>query len=194
MQQDQRPESGSRPNSGGDWPATLIEAMALSAAVFLRRGFGDRYIGLQGAIAAGIILFCAASCRDSDSVPLFIFFWAYLCMCGGARAEVVRRRSQGLSISHSRYNGWPRLMRFFPGWKEMTVKRFVEPLVAFAAAILAYLVNRPLGLYLFFAAWSLFVTSHLIELRDRKLALDMHDAVIEAQQRAERFRSMRGDR
>ncbi|MGA2230852.1 MAG: hypothetical protein ABSH22_08125 [Tepidisphaeraceae bacterium] len=194
MQQNQKPNSSGQPDSGANWPGVFMEALAFSVAVFLRRRFGDRYVGVHGAIAAGLILFIAASCRDSDAPPMFIFLAAYLCMCARARAGVLRRRLQGLSTSHSRYNGWPRVMRFFPHWNEVSVKRFVEPGMAFVAAILAYVISVPLGLYLMVAAMSLFVTSQMIELRNRKLALDMHDAVIEAQERAERFRSFRGER
>ena len=92
------------------------------------------------------------------------------------------------------YTGYPRLWKLAPRASEITVKKYVEPLVAFAVGVTLCAYSPPLGIYVILGAFALMGTVMLSEETQRQRAIEMNDAVIEQQLVAERFRDMRGDR
>ena len=123
-----------------------------------------------------------------------LFLLAYLKACVVARAGVLWRKLKKQEFNHTMCSGWPYLMRVFPRWTELTVKRYVEPLLVVVIAIPFLYFIPALGFYLLLAAGALFVTVDQTEVEARRRAELMHDAVIEATQQAERFRAMSGGR
>ncbi|MCE9592333.1 MAG: hypothetical protein K8S99_17650 [Planctomycetes bacterium] len=171
----------------------FARSLAVSVEVFLRRGFGERYIGLQAAVAMPIILFFGVFFPEDDPGPMLWFLLAYLVMCVRARIDGFRRRRRGELRSHSFYNGWPRLARVNPKFTESQVKRKTEPLLVLAVGYLVWQLNRPLGMYLILSAAALFLVAVLTERYERARAMDMNDAVIEQHRLAERFRELNDD-
>lgn len=169
-------------------------ALAFSIEIFLHRGFGSRYMGTQGFIALGIIPLYAFLWVDSgyDPLPLLWFMGVYFVMCVIVRIDCTRRWYRG-ERTHSRYTGWPRLMRVFPWMSESTVKRYVEPVVATAIGLAILPFNAPLGVYLIIAATALHMMMTEIDRCVRIRVRDMNDAMYEQQELVEQFRIMRGE-
>ena len=103
------------------------------------------------------------------------------------------RRLRGELPIHSRYCGYPRLMKLCLCLSEITVKRFVEPLLVFLGGVFTLQVNQPLGFYWMIGAACMCGQASQAEAWERMQATNMHDAVLDQQEVAERFRGMRGD-
>lgn len=189
MQQQQPKGAIEQWKSSMNFLVFVFQCAAVSVEVFLHRRFGERYIGLQGVLAIVLMLFFSLFFPGHDLHPLVWFLGAYLAMCLCARIGVFYRRFKGEHY-HSFYTGSPTIRHFFPGWKETTVKRFVEPFFVFAIGFALIDYNRPLGAYLIFAAIGLFFTVNLTCMHEHAQALDMHDAVIAQTQVADRVREM----
>ena len=122
-----------------------------------------------------------------------LFLLAFLFMCVKTRIAITLSRTNGEPPVHSRYCGYPRLMKFLPWASELTVKKYIEPLAAILAGYLTLPFSQPLGLYWMIGGICIASFTSSAEAWERKRATDMHDAVIEQQQIADRFRSMRGE-
>jgi hypothetical protein len=176
-----------------NWLNIVPEAWAISVQVFTHRGFGERYLGPQ---AAAVILLVPCYCmlwQHADLRPMFLYLAAYLLMCLLARLGMGLRRWRGESPIHSRYCGYPRLMKLCPRLSEITVKRFIEPLLVFLGGVFTLHVSQPLGFYWMVAAACMCGQASQAEAWERMQATNMHDAVLDQQEVAERFRGMRGD-
>jgi hypothetical protein len=88
---------------------------------------------------------------------------------------------------------YPRLMKLCPRLSEITVKRFIEPLLVFLGGVFTLHVNQPLGFYWMVGAFCMFGQASQADAWAREQATNMHDAVLDQQEVAERFRGMRGD-
>jgi hypothetical protein len=161
---------------------------AVTVEVFLRGRFGSRYLGVQAAIALVLIPVFGMLWPDQDQQPLFVFMGAYLFMCVVAQAGIARRALRG-DLEHTRYNGLPRLAWMF-GVAERPVKRVVEPLLVLFVGAAINDNNVPLGHYLMFAAACLFITATMDDNWESWRVDSMHDAVMEQQGIARRFRTM----
>lgn len=175
------------------WGLFFCRSLAASVEVFLHRGIGERYLGWQAAAVLVIVPLFGLGWEGYDQGPMMLFLMAFLFMCFCARISSIVRRVRGRP-GHTFYTGWPRIMSDRAKWSEMTIKRFVEPLIVLCIGFLFLLVSPPLGAYLMTAAVGLFMSVSAIDLEDRTRALDMHDAVIHQEVVAERFRDMRGER
>ena len=122
------------------------------------------------------------------------FLFAYFKACLVARAGVVWRQRKGVDFEHSKYSGTPYLMKVFPRWNEVKIKRFLEPGLVFFMAILLGNYVPALTMYLMIAGFALMIANNQAEEYERRRALMMKDDLIEAQQRAERVRSMWSNR
>jgi len=171
----------------------ICRSLSVSVEVFLHRGMGERYLGLQAAAVLLLVPLYSLVWPGYDLRPLMLFLLAYLVMCCLARVSSIAHRLAG-EHCHSHYTGWPRGIK--PGAKcsELTVKRVVEPAIVMAAGFLLRQVNPPLGTYLMLAGGSLFISVSASETEQRTRALDMNDAVINQEQVADRFRDMRSER
>lgn len=181
-------------NTGINLVGAVVEAMAFTMALFLHRKFGSRYIGRNAAMGILVILVFAAVMPMPGAWTMILFLVAYFKAWIYARAGVLYRRFKRQENEHTRYSGWPYLMTVLPGWTELTVKRFIEPLLVVVVGVVLWFFVPGLGLYLVMAGVSLFISVELAEAYDRRRAEMMHDAVIEATQRAERFRTMSSGR
>lgn len=172
----------------------VLRSITVTVEVFLHRRFGSRFLGLQAALGILVILLFAGIIPAPGSWGLILFLLAYLKACLVARAGIVWRRVRGEEFEHTLYSGQPWLMKVFPRLNELTIKRVIEPMAVFvvAAAIMNFI--PALGLYLLMAAIALGISVNHTEGEERRRAQMMNDAVIDAQQRAERFRSMSGRR
>jgi hypothetical protein len=178
--------------TGLNWIAFISRTGAVTVEVFLHSRFGERYIAMEAVAALVLIPVFGLFWPDSDVLPLMQFMGVYLFMCLMARIGVTARRLRG-NGEHSRYTGYPHLVRMF-GLPEVAVKRFVEPIVVAFAGAVANPLNEPLGGYLMFAAVCLFISTNLDDMWTRTRAIDVHDAVIEQQMAARRFREMANNR
>jgi hypothetical protein len=173
--------------------ALILFILAVSTEVFLRKGFGPRYFGLQSALAALAIPFFTIFFPHDDPRPLMWFLMAYLGMCLLCRIGTMACTARGLHC-HSRYNGRPLLCRVLPWMSEVAIKRSVEPAVVLVAGLLIAEWNLPLGSYLMLSAFGLAATAFLIEAHERQRSMDMLDGYLDQTVIAERFRQMRGIR
>jgi hypothetical protein len=171
----------------------VVHAWAVSVEVFLRRGFGSRYIGLQAALVLLLVPFYALIWNGHDPRPMFLFLVAYLGLVAFARIGVLFRVLRG-DQRHSGYSGWPRCLNSRSRICEIKVKKFVEPFVVLAIGGLIGNHNPPLAIYLVIASFCLMVTVHESDNWIRRRATDMNDAVLDQQVIAERFRDLRRDR
>jgi len=181
-------------NAGINVLISLAQGMAFTVEVFLHRRFGSRFIGRQAAMGLLMILLFVALTPMPGAWAMVLFLLAYAKTWLYARAGVIWRRINKQEYEHTRYSGGPLLMAIVPGWTELTVKRFVEPLLVVLVGGVTWLLVPAMGIYLVMAGVSLFITVNLAEAYERRRAEMMHDAVIEATQRAERFRAMSSGR
>jgi hypothetical protein len=187
--QHQEPFQGIR--NGFNLMAFVAQTGAVSVEVFLHRRFGGRYIGLQGAAAVFLIPCFGLLFPHEDIRPLFYFLAAYLLMCSVARVGIARRNRRG-DREHSRYNGWPGMLRRSRAHREQFIKEKAEPIFTVLVAFLVLGSSRPLGCYLMFAAFCLMVSNRMMGAHEEQLTADMHDALFEQQQAMARLRKLQG--
>jgi len=189
MSDDNQPFSLPSANQVGNIVELAISGWALSMEVWLRHGFGSRYIGIQGITVIPIIIGFSMLFEGHDIRPLYYFLLGYLGMVGFRRAQMVIRVRKG-ERNHSRYSGTPGLM---PRWSEITVKKYVEPIFTFFTGIVICQFNAPLGAYVFIGGFMLMLAISSAERWTRQRVREMNDAVSEQEVIAERFRDLRGD-
>lgn len=173
----------------------LFAARAIASPVepILRRKFGTRYFGWATAVGFFAPPLWMMFWPGEDPSGIFVFWLIFLLMQLSARIESARMAAKGQYI-HSRYNGWPRLARFFKTMPEQRIKAGPEPLFVFIAGAALMSVTAPLGSYLMVAAFSLFAMHAVADAVERAQAVEMNDALIEQQNVAERFRQMQNGR
>jgi hypothetical protein len=179
----------------GNWMNILVVVMqvfARSIEVFLRRDFGHRYLGLQGALVLVLVPVFSLLFPGYDLRPLLLLLPAYLFFCVIHRLRQFRVR-RNVPPRHSYYNGRPLLNSLLRKLDESWIKRFCEPFLVVVAGGMVGDWNVPLGAYLSVAGICLFFVENLLAIRESQQATDLNDALIEQQLRAERFRHMRGD-
>jgi hypothetical protein len=183
-------DSGDTTRNGINIAMLIIRAWATSLEVFLHKGMGRRYNGIQAALVLLLVPFYSLAWPHDDLRPLLWFLLAFLVMCGVTRIGSLLRRGQPC---HSFYTGWPRLMGRTRKLSEVTFKRYIEPILVLAIGFaLRENVNPPLGTYLMIGAGCLFLSVSVSVIEEQVRAEDMNDAVIEQSMVAERFRGMRG--
>lgn len=170
----------------------FARTFSMTVEVFLRGGFGSRYLGMHAAGGIVLIPFWSVFWPREDCRPLLGFLFAYLAMCFLARLGMGWRALRGVR-SHTRYNGRPRLLRLCPWMDEVRFKKQVEPVLVFTLGVLLLPLSQPLGSFLMVAAFALVVSVHMVDTYGRVRAMDMHDAFLEQRELAERFRRMRDE-
>ncbi len=193
MSTQQPDNSGSSPQMGANWLLFVVHAWAVSIEVFLHRGIGERYVGAQGAAVLLLVPVYCLGWEGYDLAPMMYFLAAYLVMCLLARLEVIARRRRG-EYGHSQYTGRPLIMRLFPGWDEVKVKANTEPLLVVIIGCLTFALSPPLCFYLIIAAICLAAKTNGEAVLEHQFTLDLNDAVIEQEVRAERFRDIHRNR
>jgi hypothetical protein len=170
----------------------MMGAWVVSIEVFIRRFFGENYIGFKGPAVLFLVPFFSLFWQHYDIWPLVQFMGVFLCMCVAARAGTANRKRNGFHM-HSKYSGQPLLSLLLPGVSEIRVKQYVEPLFVAAVGYVTREFNEPLGWYLILGAVCMSCSMKINSMYwDRRVG-DLNDAVIEQQYVAERFREMRGE-
>ncbi len=169
----------------------LLAAQSMAAPLepFLRHHFGSRYFGIPSMLGLFIIPLWMVLWPGEDPRPIMGFWMLFILVQLIARIECVTTAARGRLI-HTRYNGRPRLASVFRKTPERTLKSTHEPWLAIVAGALALTFSPPLGSYLIAAGVCLAVCSSVGEAVERARALQLHDAWIEQQVLAERFREM----
>lgn len=194
MDQQQQPGRLQQAKSAFGWLLFISKTFAISVEVFLHKGIGSRYIGIQGLGAAAIIFFWGGFWPEHDVRPMLVYLLFYFAFCFAHRMDALMRMRRGGEQGHSYYTGWPILMRFNKRANEITVKRIVEPMFVFVVGVFMCDVSEPLGTYLMVAAVGLLVSVQSNFIFDQTQATDMNDAMVQQKQLAERLRELRGDR
>jgi hypothetical protein len=171
----------------------VMQTLAVSVEVFLRRRIGSRYMDKPGAFAVLLIPCWSLFWPEEDPRPLFWFLGAYLVMCARVRMTSLRRRFRG-EEGHTRYNGWPIILSLplLRRLSEAKAKAAVEPLLVVLVGAMVMNSSPPLGSYLVAAAVGLMLSHGALEAHERTRLMDMNDSVIDQRHLAERFR--RGNR
>jgi len=193
MQQPEESSGLDRVRNSFNWFTLIVNSIACTVQVFIHSRIGERFVGLHGLVGAAIIFLWTLLFPQDDSRPMMWFLVAYLVMCGWTRTTSLYRKLKG-RVGHSRYNGYPRVMRFCPRLNEIKVKRMLEPLLVFGTGVLCVRWSEPLGAYLMASAVALLLSVEAIEMHQRQRAMDLLDNSIDQQGIAERFRELRGDR
>lgn len=172
----------------------LARCFAFPAELFLRRPgtFGSRYFGFE--VLGGLvrIVFWAALWPGHDPSSLKWLLLVVLLLLALVRVMTLHRDRPGPRY-HTRYGGEPelaRLLRRTPEWKV----KALEPVIVLLAGMSLLRWDEPLGSYVMASAAGLFITG-AAGLRFQTIrALDMHDALIEQRDAAERLRRMQNGR
>jgi len=175
------------------WLALLCQVLETSIVVFLRKGFGERFLGGQAAAVIPLVLVYSLAWEGHNVTDLWLFLGLYLLGCVMARAGAARQRRRG-EVVHSHYSGWPIIleMRPFRGrLTERTAKSTVEPLLVFLVGLLLMEASKPLSCYLLLAAGGLAVSMRMAIAYERQQLLYARDAYIAQRRLAEQVRSGR---
>lgn len=190
---DQPEPKGWTPIEDAQNAATILLLVAQSLAspveVFLRTRFGRRYFGVPAAIGLFAVPMWMLFWPREDPTPILAFWLLYLVMQIRARVESIVLAAKS-EPCHTRYNGYPRLARFFKRTDERKIKAGAEPMLVIITGICMLAVSKPLGSYLITAGVCLSLVASVIESVERNRALSMRDAWIEQEQMAARFREL----
>lgn len=176
------------------WSVFLFQVLEASVVVFLRRGFGSRFLGIHAAVVVPLVLVYTLLWEGHDVRPVLVFLACYLVAVGVARTGCLWRRWKGRE-EYSYYSGSPSVVRWpvFQGrLSERTAKAIVDPLLVAACGVAMLPASEPLGWYLVIAAGGAAASMQVAISYERTRVMDMRDAFIEQRNVAERFRG--GDR
>jgi len=126
---------------------------------------------------------------QEDYTPIFVFWGLVFLMQLRARIESLVMVAKG-EIVHTRYNGYPRLARIFKNTNEQKIKGNIEPVLVMIVGAALLAVSEPLGSFLIVSGLSLAIVAGVIESVERNRTLSMHDAWLEQQDQAARFREI----
>lgn len=194
-QPSQEPNWAPQPWQNANLPLFVIRTWATSIYVFIRGGFGSRFLGLQAAAVLLLAPLYASVKRVTDLDTMCFYLCMYLAMC--FLHKQISRRRQRLNIpSHSFYDGFPCLRRFFPWVKcsEVTFKRFVEPVVVIALGIAMVPSDEPFGMYIVTGGLCMAFLASAYSVQEQARLDDLNDSILDQQALAERLRESRGDR
>ena len=173
----------------------LMQTLATSIQVFIRGGFGARYLGLNAAAVLVIVPLFFTFKRVTDFREIGFYLAGYVVLCCLHRQGIKLRLKRG-EVWHSYYDGEPLLKRFFPRLKcsEITFKRWIEPFLVLGAGLLWAKGNEPIGTYLMLCAASMAYLAHASIVVEQNRLHDLNDSVIDQRTLAERFRDSSRDR
>jgi len=172
----------------------LTRAWSDSFLVFLRTGFGSRFQGMApvGAFLLMVFWTLLFMGEGHDPMPMKIFILSYLAVNGCHQAAALWRKIRRIpDEEHSRYCGYPRLLKNFPRFSETTIKVRIEPIFVCLTGCVLWTINVPLGLYFICGSFCMNASVSLVENWHREQALRVHDQMIEQQQMSERIREFR---
>lgn len=173
----QRSQPGDRLTMEGGINATnvLVNAHASTVTPFFRTDFGSEGLGMPGLI--GVFMILGWGCHF-NCYPMFIYFvvWMGVLLCQRVKTFINWRR--GMMI-HSRYNGYPWIIRrCFPRLSELNAKA-VEAFACFGIGGLIAQFIPPLGWYLMLGLPSILISEAIIVETTKRRLQAMRDAAIE---------------
>jgi hypothetical protein len=166
------------------------QVMAAPVEVFLRKRFGRRYHGVPAFLGLLAVPMWMLLWPQEDFTPIFVFWGLLFLMQLRARIESLVMVAKG-ELVHTRYNGYPRLARIFKNTNEQKIKGKIEPVFVMIAGAALLAVSEPLGSFLIVSGLSLAIVAGVIESVERNRTLSMHDAWLEQQDQASRFREIK---
>ena len=167
----------------------VLHIYSTSIEVFLHRGMGARYLGLQAVFVLFLVPLHPGFMRTKDPSLTGLFLLAYLGACLGQRAVMLARQRTG-EVVHSRYNGYPWILGAKSRIDELTWKGRVEPLLVVLGGVLFACLDEGFGSFVMTAGGAMFLKNLMHQqLRSQEL-MDMQDSLVEQQQRAAQFRQM----
>ena len=169
-----------------------LNAFAYLTEAMIHKNMGLRYIDGSIAFALGILVLYPIFWPEHDQQTYLVFAGLFVLSHIGQRFSASRRRITGDRF-HSFYSGEPLLAGLFPRLSERAVKRHVEPLFVILLGGIALYFDRPLGTLLMVSAGAMIATNEQQMQRERERVYAMHDALLENQMAAERFRGWYGD-
>lgn len=169
----------------------IARTLGCSVVVFLRRNFGERYLGGPAVCVLVAVPLFVTAWPGHDVRPLMWFMPVYLYACFLHRTVILRRKRRGVVV-HSFYGGDSLLRRFFPHVSESTMRRGLEPLSALLAGVFLMPLSEPLGSYIMLAAIGLYISECVTDITQREHVQRMHDAYAEQQFYTEQFRRNQG--
>ncbi len=171
----------------------FVRMWGTAVEVFVRKDFGSEYLGAHAAAALLFIpIYAFAGVPKHDPRPMLVYWLLFLVMCFLHRVSVIRRTWRG-ERGHRYYNGFPRLGGCFLKLSEETVKKVLEPLFVIGMGLILLALVPPLGLFLVIGGSCSAFTQWDWDLRMRRRAREMHEAMLEQEVVAERFRDLRRD-
>lgn len=194
-QPSQESNSAPQPWQNANLPVFFIRAWATSIYVFIRGGFGSRFLGFQAAAVLLLAPLYASLKRVTDLDTMCFYLCMYLLLC--VLHKQISRRRQRLNIPcHSYYDGIAGLRCFFRWLKcsEVTFKRFVEPVVVIALGIGMVPSDEPFGMYIVTGGLCMAFLANAYTVQDQARLDDLNDSILDQQALAERLRESRGDR
>lgn len=178
--------------AASNWIRIIVEVWAMTLCVLLHRRFGRRYIDYRAALGLVLIFFYPIFWREHDPRPMLALLLFYLLMLLRARIEGLWRGRRG-EVIHSRYNGESRVASCFPKLDELTLKSRAEPLYVLGCGLGLLPFMPPLAMFLIIGAACLWASVQSELLYERAKAEQTFDAMIDAQQHAERVRKLSGE-
>ena len=172
-----------------------MRTLATSIQVFIRGGFGARYLGLNAAAVLVIVPLFFAFKRVTDFREIGFYLGSYVVLCCLHKRGIKLRLSRG-EVWHTYYDGEPLLQRFVPRLKcsEVTFKRWFEPFLVLGAGLLWAESNEPIGTYLMLCGASMACMTHMYQVQEATRLNDLNDSILDQQSLAERLRGSRGGR
>lgn len=159
----------------------------ISVEVFLRRDFGERYLGIFNLQAGYLVVFIFAGINPllvpygNGSALIGILSPAFIGMAIYHRYVIWRRLKKG-EIWHSYYRGTPlgywSLLPISASYE--TIEKWLEPALLGIITVLLSKVDMLASIWLGFSTFSLFVHTHVDYYNLRQSILDMQDSQIQS--------------
>ena len=169
----------------------VASAWAYVVEVFLRRGFGFRYMDGNAFWGLCVLLGFSLCWEGHNLEPLAWMAGLYLVL------NAVHRMNSGWQswrgeLIHSHYTGWPMLKWLAPRMTEAQFKLWVESVLVMFAGALLCAVNPPLGVFVLLGGSFVFFKNKNDRDRDRMRVIAINDSMIESRLALERFRGRAG--
>ncbi|MCZ2343627.1 MAG: hypothetical protein LC104_17815 [Bacteroidales bacterium] len=171
--------------AGFNWLNLAVNAHASTLTPLSRTDFGSEGLGMPGFIGMFMILGWGSYFH---CYPMFIYFviWMGVLLCQRVKTFINWRR--GTIIVHSRYNGYPWIVRrFFPRLSEPNAKA-VEAFAFFGIGGVIAQFIPPLGWYFMLGLPSILVSEAIIVETTRRRLQAMRDAEAEQRYLAEMYK------
>lgn len=172
---------------------TICHIYSTSVEVFMRRGFGERYLGAQALFALFLIPLHMSFMQTEDPILIGATMLGYVGACIGHRGVTQARRRIG-EIEHTYYDGWPIALGKKTTINEQDWKAWGDPIIIVLVGIFFAFADRGFGSFFITAGVAMFIKNHLIHQLHSAKVKDLYDNMIEQKQLAARFRQMNEDR